>query len=516
MTRMTEFLMRNRWTLRDLAVLLGVVLVVVYVLLQVDVFVQPGQRPVENTIEYDELPILGVVICLGLLVVVWRKTLEVRRATRERLEAQRKLSELAFVDTLTGLPNRRSFLEALAAAIDAPPSADRVHGLLLIDLNGFKQINDVYGHNTGDQALVIVGQRLLSAAREGDLVSRLGGDEFAVIAQHLRGAEAVTSLGMRLLAALEPPLSIGGMEHRVGSGIGICLLPFDGASVEETLRRADVALYRAKAERHAALRFFDQEMDALLRDRELIEREMRQAVEEGMIVPVFQPLVDLSTHAVVGFEAFASWRHSILGTLQADRFMPVAEELGLARAIVDHLLRVSCRTAASWPEGTFLSFNVTATQFRDEGLAERILSILSETGLAPSRLEIEIAESALVRYLDAARTTLGSLRAAGVSIALDDFGTGYSSLYHLRNFKLDKIKIDRSFVGRMTSERESEEIVSALIGLGRGFGLTITAEGIAGTSEASALLVHGCQLGQGDLYGRPTAAEDTFALLRAG
>ncbi|MDQ7995233.1 MAG: EAL domain-containing protein [Luteibacter sp.] len=515
MNRIGEFLMRHRWTLRDLAVVLAAVLLTAYGLLEVDVFVAPGQQPVPGTIEYDELPILGLVISIGLIGVIWRKNRQVRRLTVERLEAQRKLGELAFVDPLTSLPNRRSCLDALSAAIASPPGADRVHALLLIDLNGFKQINDVYGHNTGDQALIEVGQRLMSVGRTGDKVCRLGGDEFAVVAEHCRGAEAVTSLGMRLIAALEPPLLIAGIEHRVGAGIGVCLIPFDDATVEETLRRADVALYRAKAQPLAALRFFDAEMDALLRERDIIDRSLPEAVATGAIHPAFQPLVDLSSHAVAGFKATAEWPHATLGLLRSEQFMPAAEDAGVASRVFDHVLRDACRTAAGWPDPVFLSVNVAANQFLDPALSTRVLAILEQAGLQASRLEVEIGESALVRHLEAARTTLGSLREAGVRIALNDFGTGYSSLYHLRNFQLDRVTIDRSLVERMGSERESEEIVSALIGLGRGFGLTIAAEGIDRSVEASALLTHGCQLGQGDLYGEPAPASQTIAWLAA-
>jgi EAL domain-containing protein (putative c-di-GMP-specific phosphodiesterase class I) len=252
-----------------------------------------------------------------------------------------------------------------------------------------------------------------------------------------------------------------------------------------------------------------------VRERDVLEREFRLALASHAIEPFFQPLVDLTTNRIVGFEALARWTHASMGTIAPERFIAIAEDTGLISPLTDQLLRAACMTARNWPEGIFLSFNVSAVELRDRELGPRILAILEHTGLAPTRLEIEITESALVRDLGAARDMLSRLREAGISIALDDFGTGYSSLYHLRNFKLDKIKIDRSFIHNIGAERESAEIVAALIGLGNGLGLTVTAEGIEQSSEEARLLGLGCQQGQGFLFSEAVSARDASALFAA-
>ena len=352
-------------------------------------------------------------------------------------------------DPLTGLPNRRQFDAALQAAIAAPPRAGASHAVLALDLNGFKKINDVHGHGTGDAVLSEVAGLLRLAVREGDLVARLGGDEFAVLARQLASPEAATSIARRIIEAMEQPLLTAFGEHRVGAAIGIALSPQDGSTAEELMRKADIALYRAKSEGGSALRFFEAEMDAQVQERDSLERELRAAIGTPMLRPYYQPQIDLKSGKIMGFEALARWTHLTLGEIPPDRFIPIADDCGLIGPLTDDLLHRACVDAMTWPKETLLSFNISPVQLRDTGLGLRLLAILGETGLAPQRLEIELTESALVRDMDGAREILGSIRDAGVKIALDDFGTGYSSLYHLRNFKLDKIKIDRSFVDTM-------------------------------------------------------------------
>jgi predicted signal transduction protein with EAL and GGDEF domain len=361
--------------------------------------------------------------------------------------------------------------------------------------------------------LVIVAERLTAAMRDGDLLARLGGDEFAVIARHLAGAESGTSIANRILKALEAPIEVGSVRHRVGAGIGLALVPNDGTQAEEILRKADIALYRAKAGKQSAARFFEEEMDRNSREREALERDLTAAIESGTVCPWYQPIVDLKTRRVIAFEALARWIHPTLGEIPPDRFIPIAEDCGLIQPLSDHLLRRACTDALEWPNHVTLSFNISPVQLKQKTLGLRILGILGETGLPAARLEIEITESAIVRDLETAKTVLMSLRAAGVRIALDDFGTGYSSLYHLRNLKFDAIKIDRSFVGNMGTEGESAAIVSALTGLGHGLGLSITAEGIEQSEQRDALLAQGCERGQGFLFSRAIPAHETQSFL---
>jgi len=509
------FVIFHRAKIQDVVFILGALFLTAYLLFEIDIFVTGDSISAEKAIESDELAILGAVFSAGLLFFAWRRFHEQKRETQRRIAAERHARELAFQDPLTGLPNRRQFAEALNIAIASPPGADGTHALLMLDLNGFKRINDVYGHPTGDEALIVVGERLLGSIRQGDIVARLGGDEFAIVAHHLVSAEAAMGIALRVTAALSQPVLIGTIAHRIETGIGICVFPFEGSTAEEIMRRADVALYKAKSDHSTSTRFFDAEMDRYVREREFMERELRAAVEAGDIQPFYQPLVDLKTKQIIGFEALARWTHTDLGVIPPERFIPIAEDSGLIRQLGDQLLRRACCTAATWPAHIVLAFNISPLQLKDNSFGLRVLAILGETGLSPRRLELEITESALVRDLEAARETFGALREAGVRIALDDFGTGYSSLYHLRNFKLDKIKIDRSFIANMAAERESAEIVNALVGLGQGLGFTITAEGIEQADQESELLAKGCQQGQGFLFGDAVSAEQASQLFMA-
>jgi diguanylate cyclase (GGDEF)-like protein len=465
-------------------------------------------------IDLYEAAVIGALFLAAVFYLGWRRIADQEREIARRTAAERRAHELANTDALTGLANRRQFEDTLKQSVASPPGAQSVHAVLTLDLNGFKKINDVYGHPAGDDLLLAVTQRLSTAVRNGDMLARLGGDEFAVIARHLAGAEAATSLAIRVLKTLEDPIAVGSIRHRVGAGLGIALIPRDGADADEVMRKADIALYRAKTTKESAFRFFEEEMDHHSRERELLERELALAIDAGDVNPWYQPIVDLKTQHVIAFEALARWNHPKLGDIPPDRFIPIAEDCGLMRALSDHLLRRACRDALSWPDRLTLSFNISPSQLQEKTLGLRILRILGETGLPPRRLEIEITESAIVRDLEAAKIVLSSLREAGVRIALDDFGTGYSSLYHLRNFKFDKIKIDRSFIESMDSETESAAIVRALTGLGQGLGLVITAEGIEQSDQRAALLKQGCQQGQGFLFSRAVPASQAAGLFQ--
>lgn len=503
---------RHRRSIKDLSLILLIMLVAAFYAWQVDIFANEGNAPrKEQTIEVDELLLLGAVLMLALLVFAVRRYLEQKRETARRIAAEAHARELAFQDGLTGLPNRRQYDDALKAALAAPPRGGGVHAVFLLDLNGFKQINDVHGHGIGDEVLIVVAQRLLSAVRGGDLLARFGGDEFAILARHLAGPEAATNVALRVIQALEVPISTGRLQHKIGAGIGIAVVPNDATVPEEALRKADVALYRAKEERRSALRYFEPHMDRQVRERHQIEADLREALESGCISTVYQPSFNLKSGEVVGFEAGPFWIHPTHGVIPAERFIPIAEETGLIHQLAAQLLRDACAAAARWPRHIVLAVDLFPSQLKDRHLKAQVMKILQESAMSPQRLEIEITESALVADLEGAQHVLGGLREAGVRIALDNFGTGYSSLYHLRNFKLDKIKIDKSFVESMSSTRESAAIVSALAGLGEGFGLTIAAAGIETSQQQAQLVRSGCEQGQGHLYSDPLSAEATTA-----
>lgn len=512
-----SFLMRHKFAIRDLSLIFAGTLVALYVAYAVDIFQGEGSIGLQEArIELDEALLIGALLGIALLVFGTRQYFGQRRELARRVAAERRIRELAYQDGLTGLPNRRRFDDALRTAIAAPPRAGAAHGVFLLDLNGFKQINDVHGHGVGDEVLTEVAHRMLSAMREGDLVARFGGDEFAILATHLAGPEAATNIALRVIEGLNAPIQAGGALHRVGVGIGIALVPGDATTVVEALRKADIALYRAKAERRSALRFFEPEMDARVKSRASMEAALREAIEAGQVEAVFQPTVNLRTHAVVGFDVTPRWLGLDGREVPLERFIAIAEEVGLIHALADKLLRQACTSAVAWPPDVNIALDIYPSQLKDSLLPARILRILADSGLAASRLQLDITESVLVADTEGAQMVLAPLRAAGVRIALDHFGTGYSSLFHLRNFGMDKVKIDRSFVEKMRSEPASAGIVAALVGLGRGFDLTIAAEGVDLPGIESALLSTGCEEGQGTLFTSMLSATQANALFAIG
>lgn len=516
-TRIARLAFRHRLALRDLALLVAVMAVLAYIGFSIDVFENaPGASPHEQVIELDEVLLLGVLLAIGLLLFAIRRWQAQRRETTRRIAAEREARELAYQDGLTGLANRRQFDEALKLAIASPPGADAAHALMLLDLNGFKQINDVHGHGAGDEVLVMVAQRLSMAMRDGDLVARFGGDEFAVLARHIAGAEAATGIAQRICEAFARPIAAGDHLHSVGTGIGIAMIPHDSTDAVDALRKADVALYRAKAERRSAFRFFEPAMDRRVRERDQLERAFRAALEGGRVTALYRPSVDLRTGEISAFDISARWLDPALGAIPQARFLPIAEDAGLSHALGQRLLEEACRAAQHWPQRVGFSLALSQLQLRDPGLSERIEMALANAMIAPQRLELEISEATLVADLDQAREALSHLRSLGVSIAVGGFGTGYSNLYHLRNFKLDKIKIDRSFLAGLSERSEDAQILGALVGLGHGLGVRVAVEGVAAPEQQLALLATGCNEAQGALFGDPLSAEETFARFAAG
>lgn len=500
----------------DIGIIVAGLLVATFICYEVDLFVVQGSLSARRRgIDLDESLFLGILLSLGMFAYSVRRLLEQKREVRRRMSAEQRARELALQDPLTGLANRRQFDEALAAAVLAPPAAGCAHAVLLLDLNGFKRINDLYGHAAGDQVLNAVAQRLRAAIRGEHLVARLGGDEFVVLARHLAGAESATGIANRIIHVLDEPVSIAGVRHTVGTAIGISLLPDNARSAGEALRMADVALYRAKAQRRTVARFFDSGMDRNVCERGELETELRRALGAKALGVRFRPAFDLRSRKVVAFDAVPSWQHADLGPVAPERFIPIAEDTGLIHDLVECTLTGACRAAAGWPAEIAVGVAMFPSQLGDENSTDRIVGVLRREGMSPERLEIQIAESALVQDLPSARKTLGELRALGARIALDNFGTGYSSLYHLRNIKLDKIKIDRRFVDHLGSELDATMVISALAGLGHGLGLTIAADGIENLGQQQSVLRAGCQLGQGALYSELLCADEAASLVAA-
>lgn len=505
---------RNKSQSLDLGIIALGLLLATFICYQVDLFATQGSLSAHRkTIDLDESLFLGALFAVGMFAYAVRRLIEQKRELRRRMTAEQQARELALQDPLTGLANRRQFDEALAAAVLAPPAAGAAHAVLLLDLNGFKRINDVHGHGVGDQVLVAVAQRLRGAIRGGHLVARLGGDEFVVLARQLAGPESATTIAGRLTQLFDRPVSVGGVEHAIGAAIGISLLPVNARTAADALRMADVALYRAKAERRTVARFFDPGMDKSVCERGELESELRNALAARTLSVRFRPSFDLRTRNVVGFDAIPYWHHAVLGPVAPERFIPIAEDTGLIHELVEYTLAGACEAAAGWPVEITIGVAMFPSQLGNADSKDRIIEVLRRGGLSPSRLEVQIAESALVQDLPAAQRTLSELRALGVRIALDNFGTGYSSLYHLRNVKLDKIKIDRRFVDHLGSELDGTMVISALVGLGHGLGLTIAADGIENHRQQHSLVRAGCELGQGALFSEPLSVTEAAALL---
>jgi diguanylate cyclase (GGDEF)-like protein len=347
----TRTLRRYRTTIWESALLLALMVVAALIAYEFDIFPNPPGVPTqEHVIEADEALALATLLCLGLLALSWHFLLLQRREVTRRIEAERHAHELAMQDALTGLPNRRRFDQELLDALSAPPHSHGAHAVFLLDLNAFKRVNDLYGHGIGDEVLINIAMRLRRAARQQDLVARFGGDEFAILARELAGSEDATNVALRVIKELDQPITTGSLKHHVGVGIGIALFPQDGRTEIEILRRADIALYRAKDEKPKSVsRFFDAGMDARTQERDLIERDLPGAIVEGDVRSFYQPLIDLQTKHIAGFESLARWRHPTLGEVSPERFIPVAESCGLMSELTDHLLRQAARDATRWP-----------------------------------------------------------------------------------------------------------------------------------------------------------------------
>ncbi len=418
-------------------------------------------------------------------------------------------------DALTGLPNRRLFFETVEAALPRTARPGVAYTVLLIDLDRFKPVNDTYGHTAGDSVLCEVAERLKKVVRRGDVVARLGGDEFAIISQaRIKGhADSAARLAARALAAIGRPIMVGNVAVDVGASIGISLCPENGVTAETLLHDADLAMYRGKHDGRGTFRFFEQRMDADMREQAALEAELRLAASNGDIVPFYQPLVEIPGGRVLGFEILARWNHPERGFVPPDIFIPITEKLGLISDLTFALLRTACRDALTWPGAPMLSLNVSPVQLADNLLPLQILAVLNEVGFPPGRLEIEITENALVADIEAAKAILASFQSLGIKVSLDDFGTGYSSLQHLRELPFDKIKIDRSFVQTMQENPESAKIISAILGLARSLGLPTTAEGIENADVMQRVADDGCEYGQGYYFGKAVPAAEIASLL---
>jgi diguanylate cyclase (GGDEF)-like protein/PAS domain S-box-containing protein len=463
-------------------------------------------HPVETDLRHDNGSMMPVELILRPIIFAGRPHHVIAvRDLRARKEAERHIHYLAHHDALTSLPNRSYFNARVDQEIAALAEGESL-AVMCLDLDKFKEVNDLFGHAAGDEVLQAVALRVTSVLGERQVMARLGGDEFGILVPGLANPAEAGRLAEKILETLRVA-SQAPEARNVSTSIGIALCPNDGLDRQAVLTHADTALYRAKAEGRNTYRFFEPGMGDAVRERRMLEHDLRLALPRAELRLVFQPQQGIRSRAVTGFEALLRWTHPTRGAISPAVFIPIAEETGAIREIGEWVLRKACLEAAAWTQPLTVAVNVSAVQLYDANFIQELHQILLDTGLAARRLEIEITETALVRDFNRALSTLRQIKALGVRIAMDDFGTGYSSLSNLRAFPFDKIKIDGSFVKSVNSNGQAATIVRAVLGLGRGLGLPVLAEGVETEAELQFLRDEHCDEVQGYLLGRPGAIE---------
>ena len=438
-----------------------------------------------------------------------------RRVARVLAASEARAQQLAGQDLLSGLPNRALFNQYLDAEIGRTARTGSAFALFYLDLDRFKEINDSFGHEAGDRLIQSATQRVSAILRGGDRLARLGGDEFAILQTEVRSPRDCEKLAKRILQEMTQPFDLGEQKVFVGMSIGIALHPHDARDSQGLMRRADLALYRAKNEGRNRFCFFEQRMGEELRMRKTVEDELRAAIERDELIAQYQPIVSADGGKLVGAEALVRWRHPVHGLISPERFVSVAEDSGLILPLGEWMLRRACADARRWPD-LYVAVNVSPIQFRHSGFAAVVERVLRETDMEPSRLELELTEGVVVKDADQAENAIIELRAKGVRLALDDFGIGYSSLIYLRRFAFDKIKIDKSFLQSMEMTGESAIILHSIVHLGRALGLTVTAEGIENEEQQRFLQALGCHELQGFLFSQPLDADELTRIVRNG
>jgi diguanylate cyclase (GGDEF)-like protein len=384
--------------------------------------------------------------------------------------------------------------------------------VLMVDLDRFKPVNDRHGHMVGDLVLKEVARRLARCLRQTDLRARYGGDEFVVVVEEREGPGTARAAAERIINRLSQPMQFGDLVVTIGASVGIARFPSDARNDDELLRKADSALYRAKQSGRGGVCLYDAQLDDALAERDALEQQLRQGIAAGELVPFYQPIVDLAKRNVRSLELLSRWRHPTRGLLSPDQFIGLAEDRGLIGPLTMSLLHQACKDLPRFPPHWRLSINVAPQQIQDESLVPQLLEILVEHGVAPSRVDVELTETALVSDTSRARDVILMLKKAGMTVTLDDFGTGYSSLSYLAEMTFDKIKIDRSFVRTLHERPQSAKIVAAVVGLSRSLGVETVAEGVETEEDAKKLLDLGCNLAQGYLFGRPLPADEVRLL----
>ena len=439
-----------------------------------------------------------------------------RQELEERRRIEQRLSEIAHFDSVSNLPNRNSFNSQIDRALINYKYDLEKFALMFIDLDNFKYVNDTFGHHAGDLLLARVAERLRGALRQEDYIARLGGDEFAIIMHDFTGISQISTVSGKILTALRQPFFIEGHEAFIGASIGITICPDNGEDSEALQRQADSAMYQAKHLGKNTFQFYRADLSLTHKNRITIEAQLRRSLEHDEIVVHYQPIVEISTGRIVGFEALARWIKQDGTIVQPDDFIPLAEEIGLIIDIGGHVINSAAMQTAAWVNRfgqTFTSVNFSSRQFKQNDLANDVLKALKNAGLQPCYFEMEITESILMNNSSDSINLLGLLLDQGMGIVIDDFGTGYSSLSYLTSFPISKIKIDRSFVAKLPNDKNALAVVTAIAGLAKSLNLKVVAEGIETVEQSACLAKLGCQYGQGYLFGNPLPAVEATKLL---
>jgi diguanylate cyclase (GGDEF)-like protein len=448
-----------------------------------------------------------------------------RKAEQQLIDNQQRLDRMAHHDQLTGLPNRHHLATFLPQAIEEARAANTMLGVVFLDLDRFKHINDTRGHETGDKLLQEVAHRLRTCVRDTDVVIRMGGDEFVVVFRNVKSYEEVTQGAARIIESLNKPIVIDQHPLQTTGSVGVSLFPRDGADMGELLKHSDTAMYQAKDRGRNNVQMFSQIMNRKLKHRVAMEASLRDALRLKQLDVHYQPFVSLVTRKVVGLEALIRWKHPVHGMIPADQFIPVAEETGLIVPMGNFVLHRTLQTLSAWQKAGVtlvpVAVNVAPAQLQRGELHSTIARLLKTHGLKPELLQLELTERAVFdshqsKAGESRQDTLAQLRDLGIKVAIDDFGTGYSSLSYLKNWRVDALKIDRSFVRDLVTDSSDLAIVSAIIAIARHLHIQVIAEGIEAYQQAEILLKLGCTIGQGFLFARPMPADQCLAMLDNG
>ncbi len=448
------------------------------------------------------------------LVHVLKSRNEVAEKHEEAEKARQEVSFIAFTDVLTEIPNRYRFFGFLKERIEIAKTSRHTFAVGMLDLDGFKAVNDLYGHAGGDEVLKQVGSRLKSIMQDKGKVARLGGDEFAILVDDASTPKEVEELGEIINEALSAPFSISGRSAILSASLGFSFFPSSGPTATRLIEHADQALYVAKIDGRSNTAIFSREIEKATLLRSRIEQDLKNAILNDEIVVHFQPIIDMQTRDYVSFEALARWFHPELGYVPPDTFIEIAEQAGLIASLTDNLLRKAAKVAKQWPSHIKLSFNLSAEHLACPSAGLNFLSILTEVGLPPSRLEVEITETAIMKDMDKALKTINNLKLVGIQIVLDDFGTGHSSLGQIRDLPLDKIKIDKSFIDNICTDKKVHSIVRSIFDLSTNLELKCVAEGIETVEQYETLLACGGLLGQGYLFSKAVEPQESIDIFQ--